>query len=298
LTVLADLQVGQRNMAHLNIFYIITHHDFQCTTEGQLGVKVTALIAVDPDIVAKEIQRFKQNQDIQILYKELLARNKQLEQELKRLSQAPEKKGVGQALVQEALALEYVMKGVKFYQNGQEKQALAEFSLALNKHPRLAVAYNNRGFIWMQKGLFVDAENDFNQAISCDPNYSAAWFNRGGLFWRQHESEKAIKDLSRALELEPKMVRAWYNRAYIYLQTGQFEKSLFDLSQLVRLSPKDASNWALRAELFKRQKNYPQAEKDLYQALKLQPNSENYLLELYSAPQCQDRKSCNFNSLV
>lgn len=98
-------------------------------------------------------------------------------------------------------ALEHVQQGTAYREQGKFDEAIAEYTMAIEIDPDLAVAYNNRGCAYSWKKDYENAVADLSKAIELDPNEVSSYLNRALLYIANDEEDKAIVDLKKVIEL-------------------------------------------------------------------------------------------------
>ena len=73
----------------------------------------------------------------------------------------------------------YFAAGDAFFRQGQMREALAEYSAAIELSPADSAAYFERGRTFRILGEYKRAIADFNRVIALDPEDSGAYFYRG-----------------------------------------------------------------------------------------------------------------------
>ncbi len=91
-------------------------------------------------------------------------------------------------------------------EDGLFKEAVQEFTLALEKNPNHPAAHLGLGLAHMKMNEFDLALASFNRAIEIDPSLAIAYADRGILYDQLGEHENALKDYKKSLELDPKAV--------------------------------------------------------------------------------------------
>ncbi|HET7393245.1 MAG TPA: tetratricopeptide repeat protein, partial [Candidatus Binatia bacterium] len=82
--------------------------------------------------------------------------------------------------------------GVKHYQAGRFKEAVAAYDRAIKASPDASEAYNNRGLAYHKLGQTGNALKDYDQAVKLNPNFTDAVYNRGNALLAQKQYERAI----------------------------------------------------------------------------------------------------------
>lgn len=97
-------------------------------------------------------------------------------------------------------------KGMKFYQNGYEKnyqKAVEHFQNAINLEPKYSKAY-----LYLARAYNALTEEDkakaaFAKAVEIDPDYAEAHSSFGGMLLDLGDVDQSIRELNRAITLEP-----------------------------------------------------------------------------------------------
>jgi tetratricopeptide (TPR) repeat protein len=125
-----------------------------------------------------------------------------------------------EAIASEELSLEDLSKtfynrGFAWMKMGDDDNAIADFTEAIEIAPRFDEAFFNRGRAWHDKGDYGKAIVDYTKAIEIVPNDAFAYFNRGNSWVKTGASDKAIADYTKAIEIEPKFTDAYNNLAWL-----------------------------------------------------------------------------------
>jgi tetratricopeptide (TPR) repeat protein len=122
--------------------------------------------------------------------------------------------------------------------NGQAREAVADFTRALERDPQMATGYTNRGFVL----------NDL------------------------HEAGKSVKDFQTALKLQPDFGEAHLGLAFADLQLHRPKAALTQLDIAQKALGKSHSWRLARAEGFRQEQDYTRAEAEYRIALQETPN--------------------------
>ena len=68
---------------------------------------------------------------------------------------------------------------------GNYRQAIEDYSRAIEIKPGYADAYNNRGIAYNSLGNYRQAIEDYNRAIEIKPDFADAYYNRGVVYLTQ-----------------------------------------------------------------------------------------------------------------
>lgn len=121
---------------------------------------------------------------------------------------------------------------------GKYKQAIADYTKAIEINPGDAYAYHKRGIAYASRNDFSHAEADFSRALELNPWLVGAYNNRGFLYDYSGEYDKSIADYTQALKINPNYAQAYYNRALAYDYKGNLDQSIADYKKAVEINPR------------------------------------------------------------
>jgi tetratricopeptide (TPR) repeat protein len=158
---------------------------------------------------------------------------------------------------------------------GDLSGALADFTRALEIHPRYEEAYNNRGNVRLKTGHPRAAIEDYERAIDLDSTYAEAYLNRGNARQRTGDLDGAMDDYQQALALGASPARVYYNRGLARKRAGDVKGAIADYTRAVELDPGKASAWINRGNARLEQGEVEGAVEDLSRAIALEPGHAN-----------------------
>ncbi len=132
----------------------------------------------------------------------------------------------------------YVNQGVDHLQNGRYDQAIADYTKALEKDPRLVEAYTNRGLAHEAKGQLDQAIADYTKALGINPQEASAYVSRGYAYHAKGQYKRAIGDFTKAIAINPNYAQAYHGRGNAYAAGKDYDKALRDLNAAIKLDPK------------------------------------------------------------
>ena len=133
------------------------------------------------------------------------------------------------------LGIALAQRGEEHRLAGRYDDAVADFSLAIERDAEHAWAIASRGETYQALGRYNDALTDFNRAVELDPEQS--WLvSRGVLYRRMERYDDALADLSGALGLGPEYGPT-VQRGLTYQFMGRYDDALTDLSRAIEISP-------------------------------------------------------------
>ena len=154
-------------------------------------------------------------------------------------------------------------------QTGNYENALADFTKAIELNPYDIHAYSGRGKTHSTKGDYENAIADFTKFIELKPDYAAAYVERGEAYWRKGNYENAIADFTKAIELTPDYAYAYVKRGQTHMQKGNCENALADFTKAIELAPAYADAYSGRGAAYNLAGYYDLAQKDFEKAKEL-----------------------------
>ncbi len=126
----------------------------------------------------------------------------------------------------------------KAYQGlGNYKDAIDEFSKAIELDPAYLQAYWGRGISRWIIGDKTGHLADYSQAVELDPTNAKTYFMRGLAHYRLGKTKEAIADYDRAIEISPGYLDAYCERGLAY-RSGK--KAIDDFDFVLAKKPDDA----------------------------------------------------------
>ena len=137
--------------------------------------------------------------------------------------------------------------GVGFFELGQYRDAIAEYSRAIEAEPQMIAAYLNRARAYERLKQLREAAADYARALEIDPRAADAHLGRGAMLLGNGDPGRSIEDFSRAIRLQPGWIAPYFNRGMAYLQLGYWAESAEDFSVVIERNPQDAAAYLNRA---------------------------------------------------
>lgn len=96
---------------------------------------------------------------------------------------------------------------------------------------------------------YRQALEDYSRALEFDPRFARALYDRGRLYWREFaDAGRAVRDLTQVIDLEPDRVDARFNRALARQMTEDVVGAMADFEHYLR-----EGTDAMRREISQRQ---------------------------------------------
>ncbi len=158
------------------------------------------------------------------------------------------------------------------------KEAIANYTKAIELKPDYLNAYINRGIARDQLKLHADAISDYDTVIRLNPDDLIAHNNRGISKANLGRYDDAIKDYDKVIQIDDKFLAAYGNRGRAKTALGQFSDALSDYNTVLRLRPDDIIVFYNRGDLYYKMKKYEDAISDFSKAILLKPG---YIMAYY-----------------
>ena len=166
-------------------------------------------------------------------------------------------------------AWDYNREGDRCYSLKQYKEAVENYTQAIQLQSNTALFYNNRGYVYGGLGEYDKAISDYNKAIELDPQDASIYANQGYLFAKLEKYDEAISDYCRAIELDPDNAVAYNNRGSIYIVLGRTDEAISDLNKAIELKAEVANPYKHLGNIYKEQSDYTRSIEFLSKAIEL-----------------------------
>ena len=128
------------------------------------------------------------------------------------------------------------MRGVSSMQSGRYKEAIDDFTLAVDDPEHGQNARFNRAVSYMQLGRLDEAEKDFTVLIDAGLVMKGLRFNRGAVRMSLADMTGAVEDFTASIDAREQTADALVNRATCLLQMQQFEEAYDDFTRYMDLT--------------------------------------------------------------
>ncbi len=108
--------------------------------------------------------------------------------------------------------------------------------------PNLAIPYYNRALARMSSACYREAINDFSRALQHGSDEVGTYFNRGVAWENLGRHSEAFDDFTRVLDIEPGLGQVYYRRGYSRLELGNHEDACSDWEKALELGYEDAES--------------------------------------------------------
>jgi Tfp pilus assembly protein PilF len=127
-----------------------------------------------------------------------------------------------------------------FIKNNSDNRMIAQVAYdkkQVNKKPNDPALRVQLGFTYFMNGDDSDALEQFSKALSLDKNYYPAYLNMAILYDSQDKNNKALVNASKASELAPKDYRALVLKGRAYRKLKIYDKASIALEAAIELNP-------------------------------------------------------------
>ena len=169
-------------------------------------------------------------------------------------------------------AEEYLRRGAEALQRGQDLEAIAYCTKAIDLRPDFTNAYGVRGMAFLAQDELDHSLKDFTKAIELEPDSAGAHYGRGTTYVRQGKTDLAIQDLIKTLELDPDSADAYYERGVAYSEQNDFTSAIEDFTKAIELDPDITNAYFYRACAYGSQDKHDRALPDFTMAIALKPD--------------------------
>jgi tetratricopeptide (TPR) repeat protein len=166
----------------------------------------------------------------------------------------------------------YLHRGQLHYSLGQEEDAIADFTRALELDPTNEDVYLARSVALQTNGQLARARADLDRVIELVPHFGTGWSNRACLRIEQSDFEGALSDAREALKRNPYEPFAHFNAAQALGFLGRNEAAIRGYDVVLQLDSNNADAWIERARLHLKLRQLGPASADIKRALKLAPS--------------------------
>ncbi len=146
-------------------------------------------------------------------------------------------------------------------------------SIALSQNAR---QFYKTGLTFSETGNHKDAIDQFTKAINIDPEYAQAYVERSRSYEATGDLQSAADDLKRALTFEQKQAGLFFEAAQLNFKLNHFPYALELVNSSLLLDKKSEAGYRLLGRIQMALEDYSNALVSINKSLVLQENAENY----------------------
>ncbi|OEZ57703.1 tetratricopeptide repeat protein [Duganella sp. HH105] len=145
----------------------------------------------------------------------------------------------------------YADRALANYQNEDYYQAKRDSEKAVSMNHANPVAYRARGLVAMHEHSYTDALADFTRSIQLDPNNAFTYYQRGLAYEAGHVNAQARNDAEQAIRLQPKINTGAYALiARTHLAGGDKKKAAEQAEALLAAMPDNHYSYLTAARIY------------------------------------------------
>src|SRR5271155_650389 len=139
-------------------------------------------------------------------------------------------------LSDESSAVVLYDRGKIYLSKGDKKNAIDDFSAAIEKRPRFQPPYIMLAQAYFEAGEPAKGIAELKAALDVDPDSAVAHLNLANAYHHQNDDTHALGEYDEAIRLQSSAV-AYEGRGSVYLLKGQPDRAVSDLSAAIALKP-------------------------------------------------------------
>lgn len=129
--------------------------------------------------------------------------------------------------------------GDQFFNDELYREAIAEYSKAIESNPYDRIAWYNRAVSYDRLEDVAAAVENLNQVLELENGFVSAYFLRGSYHYLQENYRNAKNDFSSIISLRPNSSLTYRKRGTVRFQMHDRNGALKDYNECIRLNPKD-----------------------------------------------------------
>ena len=145
--------------------------------------------------------------------------------------------------------------------------------------PKTENEYFNQGVTKARTGDYKEAIIDFSKAIEINPKYEDAYYYRALFKDLMHDYSGAIEDYNNVIEINPQNSLAYGFRGIDKANIKDYKGAIEDVNKGITIDPKNAIAYESRALVKNAQKDYHRALVDYNKAIELDPEKDQFYYE-------------------
>jgi tetratricopeptide (TPR) repeat protein len=160
----------------------------------------------------------------------------------------------------------YLYRGMAKATASDLTNALADFNKAIEISPVMAEAYSGRAYARQARGDLAGALADYSRAIDLKSDSAEPYGGRARARQAKGDLDGALGDYDRAIELQPYFAEVYVGRGSVKRTKGDLDGALADYTKAVELKPDLAEAYKIRGNIKLEKGDMAEATGDLPQA--------------------------------
>ena len=153
----------------------------------------------------------------------------------------------------------------------QYSEAIDELDYVINNSNQDHRYYTFRGRIWGKLKNTKNAIIDFSKAIDINPSDPEAYIERGLAYLETRDFNLSISDLKTAVSIDPENPMGPINLGFAYRNAGFYDEAISQYDKAIEFHPSDYLAYSNRSFVFLLKKDYEHAMADCNKAIEINP---------------------------
>lgn len=167
----------------------------------------------------------------------------------------------------------YLARAEALQHQGKSDLALEDYNTVVRQWPAKADAFNGRAVIFARQGNRAAAISDLTRSLALDLDQPEALAARGNLYATQGDLDLALADYNKCIQVRPTFEPAFTQRGVVRLAKGDNDGALQDWNRAILLNSHDAAAHAGRGMIHYARREWDSAISDFGTAIALKPDS-------------------------
>ncbi|MCP4539369.1 MAG: tetratricopeptide repeat protein [Chloroflexi bacterium] len=167
---------------------------------------------------------------------------------------------------------DHVELGMKYYDQGELAQAVAEFEKAIELAPNDDEAHRNLGTAYGEQGKWEESVAAYEQAIEINPDYGEAYADMTGAYFYVGKLAEATAAGEKGIELAPDYATAYNNLGIVYGSQGEIDTAIPLFEKAIELDPNDAQAHYNLGFSYENMEQLSEAIAEYQEAVRVDPN--------------------------
>lgn len=139
-------------------------------------------------------------------------------------------------------------KGIKLYQEGKNKEAIAALEKASKQSKTDADVWNTLGLAYLKEDSLKKAIKAFEKAVGLDQQKAVFHTNLAYAYLQNSKFDKAQSESSKAIKIDPKSALAYYVRGAANVYEGDDDEAIRDADQAMAVNPDYTLAYTLKSD--------------------------------------------------
>lgn len=170
----------------------------------------------------------------------------------------------------------HYFKGLLYYKQNKNAEALAAFSSAVKAKPDYAEAYYYQGETYDRLDKDKEAINAYKEAVRINPRFAEAWFDLGVAYYNRDRFEDAVAAYKEAIRLKYDNGEAHLNLANAYRQLARYAEANGEYTVAAQFVKGDADMFSEWGFCLGKERKWNKAVERLDTAVAMRPDPVDY----------------------